>query len=103
MHHPDPRKHRLLFRLGLVAVVVSFPLGYGGILVFTLLATFCKNRSLLWGGAACYALSWVVMLFGFWLGGRPAYEYAKTFWHLRKRRKRYLHLKRIRANRRQGT
>ena len=100
MRHPDPERHRLLFRVGLVAVVASFPLGYGGIVFFGILAATSKCHSLLWGGAICYALSWVLMLFGFWLGGRPAYDYAKTFWHLRRRRKRYLHLRSVRAARR---
>lgn len=99
MHHPDPEKHRLLFRIGLVTVVVSFPFGYGGILLFAILAAARKNHVWLWGGMACYAFSWVMLGVGFWLGGRPAYDYARRFWHLRERRRRLFHLRRTRAER----
>jgi hypothetical protein len=93
----------VLFRIGLVTIVVSFPIGYGGIAVFAAIAAVRKNHDWLWGGAACYAFSWLMLLFGFWLGGRPAYDYAKRFWHLQKRRRKLIEIKRVRASRRPGT
>ncbi|MBT7304718.1 MAG: hypothetical protein HN849_34625 [Victivallales bacterium] len=100
MHSPDAQKSQLRFRTGLVTIVTSFVVGYGGLAVFAALAAYHKNKDWLWGGAACYAFSWVMLLFGIWLGGRPAYEYTKQFWHLWKRRRRLLHLRRTRAKRR---
>ncbi len=85
MHPPDPHKHRLLFRIGWLIVVTSFPVGYGGIALFTILAAALENRTWLWGGVVCYAFSWLMLGVGFCLGGRPAYHYARRFWRLRKR------------------
>lgn len=99
MRHPDPERHRLLFRIGLVLVVANFPVGYGGIAVFAVLAVVSDNPAWLWGGAACYLLSWLMLGIGFWLGGRPAYDYARRFWHLRRRRSRLILLRRTRADR----
>lgn len=99
MRHPDPEKHRLLFRIGLVLVVASFPVGYVGLAVFAVLAVVRENPAWLLGGAACYLLSWVIMGVGFWLGGRPAYDYARQFWHLRQRRNRLFLIRRNRADR----
>jgi len=90
----------VLFRIGLVTVVASFPLGYGGLVLFAVLAATRQNHEWLYGGVACYALSWVLMGIGFWLGGRPAYDYARHFWHLRERRRKLFHLRRTRAERR---
>ncbi len=100
MHHPDPEKHRLLFRIGLFLVVANFPIGYGGLAFFTILATLTRTPELLWGGVLCYLLSWVMLGVGFWLGGRPAYDYARQFWRLRQRRSRLIDLRRNRAERR---
>lgn len=99
MRHPDPARHQLLFRIGLVLVVASFPAGYGGITVFAVLAVVYESHSWLLGGVACYLFSWVMLGVGFWLGGRPAYDYARRFWHLRQRRQRLFHLRRTRAER----
>ena len=99
MRHPDPEKHRLLFRIGLVLVVANFPVGHGGIAVFAVLAVVRENPKWLLGGAACYLLSWLMLGAGFWLGGRPAYDYARQFWHLRQRRNRLFLIRRHRADR----
>jgi len=99
MRHPDPERHRLLFRIGLVLVVANFPVGHGGIAVFTVLAVVRENPKWLLVGAACYLFSWVLLGIGFWLGGRPAYDYARRFWRLRQRRNRLFLIRRNRAER----
>jgi uncharacterized membrane protein YbhN (UPF0104 family) len=99
MHHPDPERHRILFRIGLILVVLNFPLHWLGLVVFGIIAAVCKDQRWLWGTAITYAVSWIMLGIGFWLGGRPAYDSARRFWHLRKRRLKLESLRRERSER----
>ncbi|MCK5803601.1 MAG: hypothetical protein KAI66_12245 [Lentisphaeria bacterium] len=96
MHHPDPKKHRRLFRIGLFLFIVNFPVGYGGIAICGTLAVVLRQREWLWVGAGAYAFSWILLGVGFYLSGQTGWLYAKNFW---KRRKRLEKLREIRAKR----
>lgn len=74
------------FRAGLVLLIANVPVGYGGLAVAGGIAAWTGEPRWLLAGAACYALSWMMLLAGIALSGRDGVAYAKSLWMRFRRR-----------------
>ena len=80
-------KHGFWFKVGLVLLVLNFPIGYGGLAVGTAIAVCKKQPAALTVGFVFYGLSWVILGLGTILTGRGGIRYAKSYWRERCRRR----------------
>ncbi len=83
MKHLNGRKHRILFKAGVILLVVNVPIGYGGVAIGALVSAITRDPRGIMVGAGIYALSWVVLAVGILLLGPGGYRYAKDFWRAR--------------------
>lgn len=93
----DPQEHRFLFSTGLALILISTPLGWGGIALCALIAGLTKDRAWFTAGLWVYGISWLVLGIGAAIAGRSGLSLARTFW---RRRRRLSDLRRLRTERR---
>ena len=82
------RASNLRLRVALFLLVSNFPLGYGGIALFSLIAGKTGDARWVVGGGICYGLSWAMLLAGTALAGASAGDFsriAKGGWRAWKR------------------
>ena len=70
----------LRFRAGMILLIASFPVGYGGLAAVGAVAAWMRDARWVLAGVACYVFSWVMFLAAFALSGREGVRYAKSLW-----------------------
>ncbi|NQU27581.1 MAG: hypothetical protein HQ528_04770 [Candidatus Marinimicrobia bacterium] len=96
------RKKSIWFKLGLILLVVNYPLGI--VSLWLTGAIFIKTRAAIWlaVGGGSYLFSWLLLLTGFMLTGEEGLRRIRFFWRRTRRRIKFLHL-RINDEDRSGT
>ena len=57
-------------QIGVLLLMCSFILGYGGLAVSVLLYLWTDNHHWLWAGSGVYGLSWIILGIGFIFSGK---------------------------------
>ena len=96
MRHVDPRRHRILFAIGIGLIIANVPVGWGGALGFAALAAFTKDRYWLLVAVGAYVFSWVLLGLGVLIAGKTGLERARRILRRRRRLKELLLGRRLR-------
>ena len=65
-------------RIALLLLVINFPIGYGGIVLFAAISAKTGNPRWALGGGVCYALSWGMLFAGTFLAGTKAGDFSRV-------------------------
>ncbi len=75
----DIKKEKLngKIRFGLILIIFSFVVGWGGSAAAGFLALYFKSQTFLIGVPVCYFSSWGIWFVGMYLTGKSSYKNAK--------------------------
>ncbi len=77
MRKTSLNKSGLQFKIGIVLLILSFPVAYGLIFLFGILSIKTANSKWLWWSGKVYAISWVLLGFSVLLIGKQGVSWFK--------------------------